>query len=96
MTEAIQEAQEYLTVISEDQVRRIVNIETLLETHSREVVLSFLKKLLRDKEKKLKDLVSGNRTDSEIDHTISRMFRIHMAIKAIERDGREVKSLCHS
>jgi len=90
--ETIQEAQDFLTMISEDRVKRIIDIEPLLSRHSRDSVLSLLQDLYRDKEKVLKKLIHEDKTSSKINELIVAMFRIHMAMKTIEGDGREVKA----
>ena len=90
--ETIQEAQDFLTMISEDRVRRIVDIEPLLERHPKESVLFLLKGLYIEKEKVLKRLINEDKTSSKINELIVAMFRIHMARKTIEGDGKEVKA----
>ena len=90
--ETIQEAQDFLTMISEDRVRRIVDIEPLLERHPKESVLFLLKGLYIEKEKVLKGLIHEDKTSSKINELIVAMFRIHMARKTIEGDGKEVKA----
>lgn len=90
--ETIQEAQEFLTMISEDRVRRIVDIEPLLARHPAESVLSMLGTLYREKEKVLKKLIHEDKTSSKINELIVSMFRIHMAMKTIEGEREEVKA----
>ena len=90
--ETIQEAQAYLTLISENGVKRIVDIEPLLARHPKESVLSFLSELYKEKETVLKELIHTDKTSSRINELIVSMFRIHMAMKTIERDGKEVES----
>ena len=90
--ETIQEAQEFLTTISEDRVKRIIDIEPLLVRHPKEAVLSALGDLYRDKEKVLKGLIHEDKTSSKINELIVAMFRIHMAMKTIEGDREEVKA----
>ena len=90
--ETIQEAQDFLTMISEDRVRRIVDIEPLLERHPKESVLFLLKGLYIEKEKVLKRLINEDKTSSKINELIVAMFRIHMARKTIEGDEKEVKA----
>jgi hypothetical protein len=86
----IQEAQDYLTMISENRVRRIIDIETLLTKHSEPIVLSFMRNLLREKEKILKGLIVRDKKNAKINETVVAMFRLYMAIKTME-DGKEVK-----
>ena len=90
--ETIQEAQDFLTMISEDRVRRIIDIEPLLARHPTESVLSLLQTLYREKEKVLKKLIHEDKTSSKINELIVVMFRIHMAMKTIEGDEKEVKA----
>jgi hypothetical protein len=90
--ETIQEAQDFLTMISEDRVKRIVDIEPLLARHPKESVLSMLETLYREKEKVLKELIHEDKTSSRINELIVTMFRIHMAMKTIEGDHKEVKA----
>jgi hypothetical protein len=90
--ETIQEAQEFLTMISEDRVRRIVDIEPLLARHPRESVLSMLEALYGEKEKALKRLIHEDKTSSKINELIVSMFRIHMAMRTIEGEREEVKA----
>ena len=91
--ETIQEAQAYLTLVSEDRVKRIVDIEPLLARHPKESVLFFLRELYEEKELSLKELITMDKTSSRINELIVAMFRIRMAIKTIQRDGKEVEPL---
>jgi hypothetical protein len=90
--ETIQEAQEFLTMISEDRVRRIVDIEPLLARHPKESVLSMLESLYSEKKDVLAKLIQEDKTSSRINELIVTLFRIHMAMKIIEGDGKEVKA----
>jgi len=90
--ETIQEIQAYLTYVTEERVRRIVDIEPLLERHPKESVVSFLEDLYKEKEKVLKRLINEDKTSSKINELIVAMFRIHMAMKTIEGDEKEVKA----
>jgi hypothetical protein len=90
--ETIQEAQDFLTMISEDRVKRIVDIEPLLARHPTESVLALLQDLYGEKEKILKKLIHEDKTSSKINELIVAMFRIHMAMKTIEGEGEEVKA----
>jgi hypothetical protein len=89
----IQEAQDYLTIITENRVKRIMDVEHLLNRHPKESVLSFLEDLYRDKQRALKEMLAMDKTSSRINELIAAMFRIHMAIKTIKTDERkEVKA----
>ena len=90
ITETIQEAQEYLTVNSDTKKSQIVNIELLSQRHPKERVLTFLRELFEDHKKLLQQLILTDKTDAKVNETIATMFRIHMAIKTIER-GKEVR-----
>jgi len=90
ITETIQEAQEYLTVNNDTKKSQIVNIELLSQRHPKERVLTFLGELFEDHKKLLQQLILTDKTDAKVNETIATMFRIHMAIKTIER-GKEVR-----
>jgi hypothetical protein len=90
--ETIQEAQDFLTMISEDRVRRIVDIEPLLARHPKESVLSMLETLYIEKGKVLIELIHEDKTSSKINELIVVMFRIGMAMKIIEGGQKEVKA----
>jgi len=88
----VQEASDYLTVIDGDEIRRIIDIAPLLRRHSEDKVISFLDDLYKEKQRKLKELIERDKTDSEIDVIIARMFRFNMAIKALKKGRKkEVK-----
>jgi hypothetical protein len=90
-SEAINKVQSYLTVRLNGTSKKIVDVETLLKRHGRGQVLSLLLDLLKEKQKKLIRLMEGDRSKREIDETVAQMFRLHMAIKVIEREMEEVK-----
>jgi len=85
-TEIITEAQEYLTVIYGDRRRRILNIMVLLENHQTEAVIGFLKSLLREKEKMLRQYILRDKTDPRLDDLVAVMFRIYMCIQVLESE----------
>jgi hypothetical protein len=89
----VREAQAYLTLVNENRVKRIVDIEPLLARHPRESVLFFLKELYKEKELALKEIIQADKTSSRVNDLIVAMFRIRMAMKTIQRDGKEVGSL---
>jgi hypothetical protein len=89
--ETVKDAQDFLTVTNNGQVKRIIDIEMLLERHGSTMVLSFLKDILKEKQRILRDLVVTDKTTPKVNETIAAMFRIHMAIKTIERE-REVRA----
>ena len=49
---------------------------------------------MKEKQKRLVHLMQGDRSMYEIDEIVAQMFRLHMAIKVIERE--EVKETCPS
>jgi hypothetical protein len=69
-------------------------VENLLKRHGHDQVLSFLLDLLKEKQKKIVQLLEGNRSNWEIDETVAQTFRLHMAIKVIvrEMEGTDEKS----
>jgi hypothetical protein len=91
--QTVREAQAYLTLVNENRVKRIVDIEPLLARHPRESVLFFLKELYKEKELALKEIIQADKTSSRVNDLIVAMFRIRMAMKTIQRDGKEVESL---
>ena len=88
--ETVREAQEYLTVNTNSKRSQIVNIELLSQRHPVKLVLSFLQELFEDHKKILQGLLLVDKTDAKVNETIATMFRIHMAMKTIER-GKEVR-----
>jgi hypothetical protein len=90
--ETIREAQEYLTVNNNAKQSQIVNIELLSQKHPVKLVLSFLQELFEDHKKILQGLLLADKTDAKVNETIATMFRIHMAMKTIERGRKEVRS----
>ena len=88
----INNVQEYLTVVGEDRVYQIVNIELLLKRHPPEAVICFLRELQKDYMKLLKQVIKGNKTDPRINDIVAKNFRIKMAINTIRNYGKEVKA----
>jgi hypothetical protein len=89
----IQDAQDFLTMISENRVKRIIDVEQLLERHPKDSVLRFLEDLYREKGRALNEMIRADKTSSRINELIAAMFRIHMAMKTIKADERkEVKA----
>jgi len=89
---AINNIQEYLTVVGEDRVYQIVNIELLLKRHPPEAVICFLRELQKDYKKQLKQIIKDNKTDPRINEIVAKNFRIKMAINTIRNYGKEVKA----
>jgi hypothetical protein len=92
--EMIATAQDYLTVSTDGngKKRKIVAIDQLLRKHPPEKVIDLLKTLLKEKQIALRDFILADKTKKEIDETVSVMFRVTMAIKALE-DGKEVRDV---
>jgi len=86
----IKNAQECLTISYDDQRKKIIDIENLLHRHKTAIVVKFLDGLYHEYEALLKKEVSTDKSSSKIDETVSRMFRIFMAMREIEREDEEV------
>jgi hypothetical protein len=86
----ISNVQDYLTVLSEDRVYQIVNVELLLRRHPPEAVIAFLEQLRSDYKKELSQLVKSDKTDIRIDELLAKNWRIKMAINTI-KNAKEVK-----
>ena len=84
--EIIQTVQSCLTVRKNGNVKKIVDVETLLRRHGNSQVLSLLLNLQREKQKELVNLMKGDRSRHEIDEAVAELFRLHMAIKVIQRE----------
>jgi len=95
MNEAIGTAQDYLTVEREGVRKKMIDLATLVERHALEKILGFLRDYLREKEKKLRELILIDRTQGKVDEAVSAMFRLHMAIRTLEGElsGKEVKGI---
>ncbi len=85
-TEIITEAQDYLTVICGDRRRRILNIRLLLENHPTEAVIGFMKSLLREKEKMLRQYILRDKSNPILDEMVATMWRIYMCIHVLEEE----------
>lgn len=79
----IGQVQDFLTVVGEDRVYQIVNVELLLKRHPPEAVIGFLDLLREDYKKELARLLKGNRTDPKINDLVAKNFRLKMAITTI-------------
>jgi len=88
----INNVQEYLTVVGEDRVYQIVDIQKLLKRHPPEAVICFLRELQKDYKKQLKQIIKNNKTDPRINEIVAKNFRIKMAINTIRNYGKEVKA----
>ena len=83
--EAIQTAQDYLTIGTKDNgKRKIIDLDQLLRRHSCSEVIDLLKTMIKEKQQSLRDLILEDRTRPEVDEMVSILFRITMAIKTLE------------
>ncbi len=87
----INQVQDYLTVVGEDKVYQIVNVELLLRRHPPEAVIVFLEQLRSEYKKELAHLIRNNETDSKINELVAKNFRIKMAINTIKNADKEVQ-----
>jgi len=86
----ISQVQDYLTVVGEDRVYQIVNVELLLRRHPPEAVIAFLNQLRTEYKKELSELIKTNKTDPKINELVAKNFRLKMAINTI-KNAKEVK-----
>jgi hypothetical protein len=80
----IENAQQFLTMVREDRVYHICNIEQLLERHPPATVIGFLRSLQRDCRRDLKILIRRDKTHPRINALIVMNFRLRMAINTIK------------
>jgi len=80
------EVRQFLTINAGDNSKRIVDVEFLLQRHSVDEVIDFLKSYLREKEHTLRNMILIDKSHRKVDEIVASMFRIHMAIKTLE-DG---------
>ena len=88
----INEVQDYLTVISEDRVYQIVNVELLLRRHSGVAVIAFLDQLRSEYKKELGQLIKTDKTSAKINELVAKNFRLKMAINTI-KNAKEVRKI---
>ena len=86
----INHVQDYLTVVGEDKVYQIVNVELLLRRHPPEAVIAFLGQLRSEYQKELGQLIKNNKSDARINELVAKNFRLKMAINTI-KNAKEVK-----
>jgi len=85
MTKRERQAQAYLITRDADGEKKIVNIRRLLKSHTTQEIVEFLSGLYLEQEKELQALVEKDKARPEIDETVSRMFRLHMAIALLRK-----------
>ena len=93
--ETIQTVQSCLTVRKNGNVKKIVDVEPLLRRHGNGQVLSLLLDLQKEKQKELVNLMKGDRSAHTIDEAVAQLFRLHMAVKVIQREM-EVSPNCQN
>ena len=86
----ISNVQEFLTIVDEDRVYQIVNVELLLRRHPPQAVIAFLQQLRSDYKKELSKLIKDSKTSSRVNELVVMNFRIKMAINTI-KNAKEVK-----
>ena len=86
----INHVQDYLTVVGEDKIYQIVNVELLLRRHPPEAVIAFLDQLRNESKKELGQLIKNNKTAERINDLLAKNWRIKMAIITI-KNAREVQ-----
>lgn len=91
----LRESQDYLTIAKDGQKQLIVGIAYLSENHSHEEIIRFLKDYLREKEKELRELILGDKSNCQIDKIVAVMFRIHMAIMTLEKEVNHIVRFKH-
>jgi len=84
--ETIQTVQSCLTVRKNGNTKKILDVETLLKRHGNGQVLSFLLEMQKEKQKELVNLMRGDRSKHKIDEAVAQLFRLHMAVKVIQRE----------
>jgi hypothetical protein len=96
-TETIQKVQALLTVCRNgDRKKKIIDVEVLLKRHKAESVISLLEGLLQEKQKTLVALFDADESRFEIDETIGTMFRLHLAIRRLEREVEGATITCQN
>ena len=86
----ISNVQEFLTIVEEDRIFQIVNVELLLRRHPPQAVIAFLQQLRSDYKKELSKLIKDSKTSSRVNELVAMNFRIKMAINTI-KNAKEVK-----
>ena len=87
--QTIDDAQDYLTLVSENRVKKIMDVKSLMQWHPSEAVISVLRNLAKQKEQMLMELIETDKTSSIINETVATMFRLHMAITTIQNSNTE-------
>ncbi len=85
-TDTIQTVQSCLTVRKNGNTRKILDVEALFKRHGNGQVLTLLLDLQKEKQKELVNLMRGDRSIYTIDETVAQLFRLHMAVKVLQRE----------
>ena len=88
----ITQVQEYLTVVGDDRVYQIVNVETLLKRHPPDSVIALLHQLRSEYKKELGKLIKVNKADPKINEFVAKNFRLKMAINTIRNAKQATQS----
>ena len=88
----ISNVQEFLTIVEEDRIFQIVNVELLLRRHPPQAVIAFLQQLRSENSKELGELIKSNKTDVRINELVAKNFRLKMAINTIKK-AKEVREV---
>ena len=89
----INQVQEYLTVVGEDRIYQIVNVELLLRRHSGVAVIAFLDQLRSEYKKELGLLIRTDKSSAKINELVAKNFRLRMAINTIKKNAKEVRKI---
>jgi len=93
MKKVINDVQEYLTIVSGENVYQIVkNVELLLRRHSGVAVIAFLDQLRSEYKKELGQLIKTDKTSAQINELVAKNFRLKMAINTL-RNAKEVRKI---
>ena len=92
----LDDVQDYLTFISDNRVKTIMDVRSLIEKHPSNKIVSLLENLAKRKEEILMELIQEDKTSSIINETIATVFRLNMAIETIQKSNtlkQEVKPI---
>ncbi len=94
-TDIIRNIQSCLTVRKNGNTKKILDVESLFKRHGNSQILSLLLNMQKEKQKELVNLMRGDRSRHEIDEAVAQLFRLHMAVKVIQREM-EVNPTCQN
>jgi len=83
----ITDAQEFLVIDYGDRRKRILDIARLLQNHTEDAVIRFLKGLLREKQKLMRQYLVKDKMSPCLDQLVAETFRIGMAITVLEGES---------